>query len=223
MASASARLRRLLRKRTRTIGAVSALSVAALLLLVTVTVRTRAERTPPLDDFDAAPRFALIDQDGRPVETEALRGKVVLINFIYTNCQDICPLLSVTMKAIQERLRDEGLLGSAALLFSITVDPERDTPDVLREYGAARGADLEVWRFLTGPKLAVVSLVIDGFHLGVDVLPPASPAANPPAGYTVAHGTRFVLIDRESRVRAYYPGADLNPERVLRDIRRLAR
>lgn len=180
--------------------------------------------------FWPAPAFTLTDQQGQPVSSERLRGTVVIANFIYTHCDDICPLLTVQMQGLQDRLRREGVLGEEVQLLSFTVDPARDTPAVLAAYAERHGADPEAWRFLTGPTDTVVPLIVEGFRLGVDALPPPETPAQPHADgehttqdYAVMHSGRFVLIDRMGQVRAFYDGRDFVPERVIHDIRQLLR
>lgn len=206
-------------------------AVVGLLLVALVGYRSLAlSQTRELEVFGDAPTFTLTDQLERPVRSDDLRGRVVVANFIYTNCPDICPLLSLHMQALQERLRQEGLPGREVQLLSFTVDPARDTPAVLRAYAERYRADPDAWRFLTGPESVVVPLIVDGFHLGVQALPPqgASPSthaagAGHQASYEVMHSGRFVLIDRQWRIRAYYDGREFDLARVLHDIRTLIR
>ncbi len=213
--------------KTRALVAVAGAS----LLLVALTAygigQTRAE---PLKIYFDAPSFRLIDHLERPVSSDEFQGKVVVANFIYTNCKDICPLLSIRMQTLQERLREEGLLGSQVQLLSFTVDPARDTTDVLRAYAERHRADPSAWRFLTGPEQEVKTLVADGFHLGSQVLPPQTPT--PGAGdahgsahaqYDVMHSGRFVLVDPQGRIRAFYDGRELDIDRVVQEIRQLLR
>lgn len=181
-----------------------------------------------LGSFGEAPAFALVDQLERPVSSEELRGRVTVANFVYTNCPDACPLLTYRMQTLQTRLADQGLFDGRVQLLSFTVDPDRDTPAVLREYAGRYQADPAVWRFLTGAKDEVVPLIVDGFRLGVDALPPTGAdqgtddqGAAGRQSYEVMHGTRFVLIDPEGRIRAYYDGRDLDLSRVVQDIRSL--
>lgn len=210
--------------------AIGGTSFLIMLLVVALTFSWRLAQlqTQDLDDFGAAPAFTLTDQLERPVSSDAVEGKVVVANFIYTSCRDICPLLSAQMQTLQERLRQEGLLGSHVQLLSFTVDPDRDTAAVLRAYADRHRADPDAWRFLTGPKDMVVPLVVEGFHLGVQALPPPEASPNTQAHgtgshdtYEVMHSGRFVLIDQQGRIRAYYDGQAFDPERVVGDIRRL--
>jgi protein SCO1/2 len=119
----------------------------------------QGERTLPV--YGEAPAFVLIDQFGRTVHSAELRGTVVVANFIYARCRDVCPLLTVQMRALQEQLRQDHLLGSRVRLLSFTVDPAHDTPPVLRAYAARHQADPEARRFLTGAEAEVVPLNCD--------------------------------------------------------------
>lgn len=209
-------------KRTHVVIAVPALTLVAAAVGV---AGWRRGQAAGLGDFGPAPAFALIDQDERPVHSEELRGRVVVASFIYTNCGDICPVLSARMHQLQERLRQAGLLGHRVQLLSFTVDPARDTPTVLRAYVRQYGAEPAMWRFLTGPVDEVVPLVVDGFHLGVEALPPRQAAhgehGDGSGTYEVMHSGRFVLIDRQGRIRAYYHGTDVDLTGVVDDIRSL--
>ncbi|MEO7909351.1 MAG: SCO family protein, partial [Roseiflexaceae bacterium] len=110
------------------------------------------QRSSAPDDFGTAPAFALTDQPERPVRSDMFQGKILVANFIYTRCTDICSLLSTQMQFLQERLRQENLLGYQVQLLSFSVDPVRDTPAVLRSYAARHKANTDSWRFLTGPE-----------------------------------------------------------------------
>lgn len=97
---------------------------------------------------DLAPEFALTDQSGAEVTLAGLRGKALLIDFIYTHCPGPCPILTGRHAQIQRELAPEAR--ARVHFVSITVDPERDTPEALAQYARVRGADLAGWSFLTG-------------------------------------------------------------------------
>ena len=189
----------------------------------------QAQPADAIGDFGPAPTFMLTDDMERRVSSDLFRGRVVVANFIYTGCRDICPLLSAQMRTLQERLRQESLLGSQVQLVSFTVDPERDTPAVLRRFAEQYQADPDAWRFLTGPKETLIPLIVDRFRLGMQVLPPQPTTsaqvggadADAGGGYEVMHSGRFVLIDRQGQIRAYYDGRDFDLDSVTRDIRTL--
>ena len=100
----------------------------------------------------------LLDQDGREVRfyTDALRGKIVLISFIYTSCTDICPILMHNLSDVQNSLGDR--FGKDVFFVSISVDPEDDTPEELKKYAERYGAK-PGWTFLTGPKKDVDAVI----------------------------------------------------------------
>ncbi len=120
----------------------------------------------PLDqlgNFGMVPEFTLIERSERRVTRNDLLGRVWVVNFFYASCLDTCPLQSTEMADLQRDLAD----APEVRLVSISVDPEHDTPEILRAYSQRFGADPERWLFLTGDKGAIVRLAQDGFHLSV--------------------------------------------------------
>jgi protein SCO1 len=165
-----------------------------------------------------APRFELTDQTGRPFSSAHLTGKVVVANFVFTTCTDICPLLTATMAQVRDQLRQAKLLGEKAVIVSFSVDPEHDTPEALAAYGERFGAVPAEWRFLTGQRQAIDDLLIGGFKVG---RPP--PSARTPGGTPeIIHTNRFALIDPRGQVRALYSGEELDVASVVEEVRRLA-
>jgi protein SCO1 len=127
--------------------------VLALLILTPLMLRlygTSHQAWPerPLPTIARAPEFTLTSQDRVQVALGDLRAKVVAVTFFYTLCTDTCPVLTPTMSFIQDQLGAD--FGTKIAFISITVDPERDTPEVLKEYAQAFGANLAGWSFLTG-------------------------------------------------------------------------
>jgi protein SCO1/2 len=215
-------------------GLLLALCVASLGVGMVVLSRGGGAALPPLgtragaalDDFGPIPTFALVDQANRPVTSDGLRGKVVVADFVYTTCQESCPLLLSRMQALQDRLRQEKLLGTRTALLSFSVDPAHDTSAVLQAYAAEHQAEPDAWRFLTGPEKYVLPLLNQGFHLGVQQVPlrtGGQDAAAGPDAYDTMHSNRFLLVDRLGHIRAYYDGLSLDPDQVLRDVRQLLR
>ena len=124
-------------------------------------------------------------------------------DFVFTNCQGPCPRMSSHMRALQK-----ATLPSVQLV-SFTVDPDNDTPPVLEAYGKRFGANDDRWHLLTGDKNTLNMLDRDAFHLGT-------------IGAGMDHSTRFVLVDRKGRIRAYYGIAEGDPvARIARDAARL--
>ena len=179
-----------------------------------------------LADYGLVPNFRLTERGGSTVTLADLRGKVWLANFIYTECTETCPLQSLQVQRLQEEFT-----GASELRFvSITVDPSHDTPEVLQRYADRYGADPERWLFLTGPKPAIHALARDGFKLGVSDASPAArggvsgwPLSPGPAfashgsGGLILHSSRFVLVDRQARIRAYHRTDDPDSLARLRE------
>jgi protein SCO1/2 len=180
----------------------AALALGLLLSLVTA---LRAQETrEPLPQIAPAPDFALTSQDGAAVKLSDLRGKVVAVTFIFTMCTETCPVLTPMMSFVQDRLGDD--FGAKIAFVSITVDPERDTPQVLKEYAQAFGANLAGWSFLTGPPEAVKEV---SRRYGV-----FARAANG----TVDHTFLTSIIDRRGILRVQYLGVRFDPEEFRRDL-----
>jgi protein SCO1 len=135
----------------------------------------------------AVPDFTLTDQDGKIVTKDDLRGKIWIADFIFTRCQGPCPLMTARMLEMQRAL----VKAPEIKLVSVTVDPEHDTPEVLKAYAAANKADPERWKFLTGDKAVIEKLVTEGFmqHLAEENGEPV-------------HGTMFLVVDGNGMVRS---------------------
>ena len=161
------------------------------------------------------PSFSLLDQHGNPVTDQTLRGSVAVVNFIYTRCPSVCPMLTAKFKALQGKV---GKLPGARFV-SISVDPEHDTPAVLKEY-ALRFQAAPEWLFLTGPLATIEKTVVEGFklHLGE-----ATPNGENPSLVDIMHGEHFVLVDKEGTIRGYYRSDAAGIEELEDDLRALAR
>jgi len=191
------------------------LVVLASALLMALAVACQPESSLPR--MWQAPEFALVDQTGRPVASSELAGKVVVANFVFTTCTDICPLLNGTMSRLRDELRAARLLGTKARLVSISVDPEHDTPAALAEYGGRFGADPAEWAFLTGDRRQIEELLTVGYKVGA---PPR--VAREGAAPEIVHTNRFVLIDPQGQVRALPRGDELDVAQLVEEVRRLA-
>ena len=163
------------------------------------------ERLPAIGP---APKFALTSQDGAEVTLDSLRGKVLAVTFIYTFCPDICPLLTDKMAEVQKELGAD--FGSKVAFVSITIDPERDTPAVLKEYAKAFGADVPGWRFLTGKPERVLEVA---HRYGVAVAKQADGA--------VDHTLLTTLVDRQGTMRVQYLGYRFDEEEFRSDLQSL--
>jgi protein SCO1/2 len=167
-----------------------------------------AQQEERLPTIGAAPDFALISQDGREVTLHSLRGKVVAVAFIYTSCPDVCPMLTDKMARVQDELGAD--FGREVAFVSITVDPERDTPDVLKGYAEAFDADLAGWSFLSGEPAAVLDVAR---RYGVAVVAAADGA--------VDHTLLTTLVDRRGAMRVQYLGYRFDEAEFRRDLQSL--
>ncbi|MEO6486474.1 MAG: SCO family protein, partial [Thermoanaerobaculia bacterium] len=106
------------------------------------------------------PNAALIDENGKAVALDSMKGHVTVYDFIFTNCSGICPIMSKSMQALTTKVPKD----APVRFVSISVDPARDTPEVLRTY-AKRFRNDDRWVFLTGDRDTIVNLSVKGFKL----------------------------------------------------------
>ncbi|HLH43159.1 MAG TPA: SCO family protein [Bryobacteraceae bacterium] len=164
------------------------------------------DRRADLPKLADVPRFTLTDQTGADFDSAKLANHVWVADFIFTNCPGPCPRMSSQMRQVQT-----ALAVSDVRLVSFTIDPARDTPQALSDYAVRYAARPGVWYFLTGPVESLRHLDRDVFHLG-DI------------DGTLQHSTRFVLMDRKSRVRGYYLTSEPDAiPRLISDAKRLLR
>ena len=164
----------------------------------------------PQPDYGQVPEFTLTDETGQPFGSSQLRGKIWLADFIFTSCAGQCPRMTEQMRLMQQRLPQ------SVQMVSITADPQRDTPPVLAQYAARQGAQAGRWHFLTGPKPTIEKLILQGFHLGyADGGPPEEP---------IIHSVRFMLVDRQGKIRGAYDATDPAAlDRLVQDVQELSR
>jgi protein SCO1/2 len=163
------------------------------------------------------PAFTLTDQASRPFGTRELDGKVWVADFIFTSCQEACPLLSQRMQEVARRTKH---LGPDFHLVSISVDPDRDTPARLAEYATRYGANPVRWSFLTGPADAIQDAVTGGFKVGMGR--EEAKNADGTTFWQVFHGENIVLVDRQRRIRGYFPATPEGLDKLIEAIGRVA-
>lgn len=152
----------------------------------------------------------LIDQDGKPRPFSTFRGHRVAITFIYTRCPlpEFCPLMDRHFAAVQKAIRSDATLADVRLL-SVTLDPEFDTPRVLKPYAQKRGADPAVWSFMTGAPQDVAAF---SSQFGLYVERDPANAAN------IGHNLRTVIVDAGGRVTRAHTGNDWTPAQLVADL-----
>jgi protein SCO1/2 len=154
------------------------------------------------------PAFALTDQWSRPVRADDLRGQALIVSFIFTTCVEACPLITAQLVRVQAAARQAGL--TRIHLVSISIDPLTDTPERLRAYAAAYGADLDSWSFLTGSPEEVARLMR------------ALEVTTAPGQRGLAHDAPILFVDPRGRIRERQDAVALAPDRAVETLRKLA-
>jgi protein SCO1 len=190
--------------------AVAILAVACLSWATLPALAHQPGRDARLPTLGTAPSFSLTTADSGRLALADLRGRVVAVTFIYATCIDTCPLLTAKLVGLGQRLGRD--LGARAAFVAITVDPERDTPDVLRGYAQAHGARGAGWAFLTGTPAEIK-----------DVARRYGVFARRTDRGDVDHTFLTSLVDRTGALRVQYMGFRFDPDEMLRDLRSLLR
>ncbi|RME00857.1 MAG: SCO family protein [Calditrichaeota bacterium] len=165
--------------------ALTILSTAALFLLK----ETRSSQKP-LPVYGFVPEFRFTESHGTSFGLEDLKGKISVVDFVFTSCRTACPVMSARMSQLYQAFS-----GNEAVQFvSISVDPEHDTLEVLRQYAQEHGATDQRWAFLRAPSEKVKWLAEKGFFVSGD--------------FPMMHSTKFILVDRQGRIRGYYDSFD---------------
>lgn len=153
--------------------------------------------------------FQFVNQDGKAISTSDLKGTVWLTDFVFTNCDTICPPMTANMAKVQQRLIKEGL---NIPIISFSVDPVRDTPETLKVFSEKYGADTKTWNFVTGYSQAEIEkFALDSFRTLVQM---------PTDSDQVIHGSSFYLVDETGKVIKSYDGVDLAPlDEFVKDIK----
>lgn len=185
------------------------ITVALLLWLRQIEVNALQQRM--ISSYGEVPPFELVNQNGAPFGSAQLNGKIWIADFIYTTCPGPCPMISSRMSELQKPLEKTDVH-----LVSFTVDPAKDTPEVLLGYAERLQAESGRWDFLTGPQSTIYNLSRNGFKL-------AASDGSEEAGIPV-HSTRMVLVDRHGEIRGYYDATEADAiTKLLADTNHLLR
>jgi protein SCO1 len=176
-------------------------------VLALVAAFTACARRAPLEVFGDIPQFELVAQNGQPFHSQELAGKIWVADFMYTTCPGPCPRMTSQMREVEGALKQE----PDVRFVSFTIDPANDTPAVLEAYAKVHRATSSMWYFLTGPLATLEMLDRNAFKLG-DI------------DGTLEHSTRFVLVDRQGRIRGYYDTSEASSiQKIITDIGELSR
>jgi protein SCO1/2 len=158
--------------------------------------------------------FQLVERSGQTKSERDLADRVCIFSFVFTRCQLSCPRISSLMKSLQSKLEN-----TSVLLVSLSVDPEHDSPAVLRDYASRFGAAQDRWWFLTGPRTEIYRLIQDHFKLSVMEKPAELPDGK---GEAILHSDRLALVD-QGRLVGLYDSSDASAlEALISQARRRA-
>lgn len=157
--------------------------------------------------------FSFKNQEGRLITESEVLNRVYVVEYFFTTCKSICPVMNKQMQRVHKAFSDE----EDFRILSFTVDPEVDTVERMRVYAEEHGVvDDEHWHFLTGKKEELYSLARKSFF----VLKPAEAQNLGDAGSDFIHTNNFVLVDREGRLRGYYDGtSEEEVGKLIKDIK----
>ena len=179
--------------------------IALVIIIALIAVIQPDSNEEQLPIIGKIPAFDLVDQNSKQFTLENLEGNVWLADFIFTTCSGPCPIMTERMGMVQHDLLDIDKLK----FVSFTVNPDYDTPEVLKKYAQRFNVDDSSWSFVTGKYEQIQELIVEGFKMG-DV------------EEIVFHSTRFALVDHEGNLRGYYSGTEPAEHGILtRDIQSL--
>src|SRR2546430_12600177 len=177
------------------------LAVVMLAILGAFVVSKSGRTVPPLPVYAAVPIFSLTNQFGRVISLSDLAGKVWVADIIFTRCPGPCLTMTKQLSELQKALSAT----EPVKLVSLTVDPEFDTPEVLKRYGERFDASADRWDFLTGKKLDLYRLATRGLLLALDEVKPEQRESE---NDLFVHSTLFLVVDKQARIRATFEGAE---------------
>ena len=180
--------------------------IVAVFLLITFFFK-ESNTIEDLPITGAVPDFEFTDSNGETITREDMEGKVWVADFIFTTCTMACPIMTGNMNIIHKSFKED----NNVRIVSISVYPEYDTPEILKEYASRYNANTDKWHFLTGPEESVKNIIKTGFKIGdyEDI---------------IFHSEKFALVDISGNIRGYYSGMKTEDmSKLKKDIKRLLR
>lgn len=165
----------------------------------------REVNAPGDTTYFTVPPFSFIDENGAPFSDKDAEGKVLIVDFFFTRCTSICPRMSIQMQQLQLQLDHPQY--ADVLFLSHTVDPEHDTPEVLKDYAKRLEADPNRWKFLTGHAPDIYRQGNTGYLLSANV--------DSSSAEMFVHSPQFVLVDKRRHIRGMYDGTSTDAMRDL--------
>jgi protein SCO1/2 len=169
-----------------------------------------------LEKGEQLPDFPLKDQNGKEFTFSQLRGKVIVLSYIYTHCPDICHIITKRMTVLRDKLKKNNIDDERVYFVSITIDPERDTPETLKKHVKMMNLDLTNWVFVTGDEDSINSTIkVSGMEAikETDVN-----SKNDDVSYFITHRDRISLVDDKGTIRKHYKGTNFDFDALMEDI-----
>ena len=151
----------------------------------------KADSSHDIPILKPVPEFSFINQDGDPFTEKDLNDKITILDFIFTSCAGPCPIMTHNMTGLYRSFSQV----EEVQFVSITVDPDVDTQDILKQYAKINGVNDARWQFITSNIEAIKDLKKNGFMLYAEELPRG-------------HAIKFVLIDQNGQIRKYFDGTE---------------
>ncbi|MGO9482465.1 MAG: SCO family protein [Candidatus Kryptoniota bacterium] len=192
------------------------------LLFLVCTMAVGCGKKLPVIYNAGAKDYVFLNQDGSRVSfPSTYKNKLVVLSFIYTHCPDICPLTTNNMQLLRDTLADDGMKG--VKFVTLTFDPHRDTPFVLKQYAEVRGIKFDdprknTWDFLTGTVANTDSVL---YTMKIRYFPGDSSCIDGRFSYFISHTDECVLLDGKARVRGVYSGSQLDFAEIIKNIKSL--
>lgn len=159
-------------------------------------------------------KFSFLNQEGKQITQEDVKGKVFVAEYFFTTCGTICPIMNQQMQRVHKAYKDN----SDFRILSFSVNPEVDTVEQMKRYAEQHGADSKQWFFLTGTREKLYDLARKSFF----VLKPTEAENQGDVGSDFIHTNNFVLVDKEMRIRGYYDGTNTKEvDEMIKDINQL--
>ena len=184
---------------------IAALIILTIMALLVINQADHSRSVLPL--LGTVPGFEFTERSGTPFGSENMKGKINVVDFMFSNCKTKCPVMVVNMGDLYEYYK--GI--DRVQIVSISVDPARDTLETLKAYADEHGVTDNRWVFLWAPVEEVIDLSENGFKLAAEGLP-------------MGHTTKFILVDHLGQIRGYYDGMDeTSVDKIKTDISKLLR
>jgi protein SCO1/2 len=161
-----------------------------------------------IDNVHRIPNFKFISQEGKAITEKDFEGKIYVVDFFFTRCPDICPVMTSELVRVQEAFKDY----TDVKILSHSVDPVYDTVAILRDYAQKFNANPAIWTFVTGEKKDIYTMARCGYFI-------STKENSSPMKVDFIHSDKVVLIDKEKRIRGYYSGTNRKEiDRLITEI-----